>query len=339
EITPLEGLRNRFGKDIEITYSRGYVGDTTTYYNGLVTGQNLADSRTPEELRAEAVKAAREADMVIFIGGLNKSDHQDAEDSDRYSMELPYGQDALISALREANPNMVVVNISGTGVAMPWANKVPGIIQAWYLGNETGNALASVISGDTNPSGKLPYTYYASLDQVGAHKMGEYPGHPSIDNLGNEVMDMPYNEGIFVGYRFTDKNKLRPTFPFGHGLSYTDFAYGDVFVPKVMKKDASAIEVTVPVTNTGDRKCKEIIQLYVRDIKSSVERPVKELKGFSKVELEPGQTEQVTFNLGRDAFSYFDADRHEWVMEPGDFEILVGTSAGDIRSKATFRAE
>ena len=339
EITPLEGLRNRFGKDIEITYSRGYVGDTTTSYNGVVTGQNLADSRTPEELRAEAVKAAREADMVIFIGGLNKSDHQDAEDSDRYSMELPYGQDALISALREANPNMVVVNISGTGVAMPWANKVPGIIQAWYLGNETGNALASVISGDTNPSGKLPYTYYASLDQVGAHKMGEYPGHPSIDNLGNEVMDMPYNEGIFVGYRFTDKNKLRPTFPFGHGLSYTDFAYGDVFVPKVMKKDASAIEVTVPVTNTGDRKGKEIIQLYVRDIKSSVERPVKELKGFSKVELEPGQTEQVTFKLGRDAFSYFDADRHEWVMEPGDFEILVGTSAGDIRSKATFRAE
>ena len=305
----------------------------------MTTGQDLSDSRSAAELTREAVEVAKDADMVIFIGGLNKSDHQDAEDSDRESMALPYGQDELILALAEANPELVVVNISGTGVAMPWVNSVAAIIQGWYLGSETGNALASVIAGDANPSGKLPYTYYASLDQVGAHKMGEYPGHKSIDALGNEVMDIPYNEGVFVGYRFTDKNKLVPTFPFGHGLSYTTFDYGKATTDKVFAKDADKIEVRVPVSNTGERKGKETVQLYVRDIKSSVERPVKELKGFKKVELNPGETQEVVFEIGRDALSYFDAERHEWVMEPGEFEILIGASSGDIRSKTTFKAE
>ena len=339
EITPLEGLKKRFGDDVEIVYARGYVGDPSGEYNGVTTGQDLNDSRSPEELTAEAIQVAKDADMVLFFGGLNKSNHQDAEDSDRLSMELPYGQDGLIEALAKANPNLVVVNISGTGVAMPWVNKVPAIIQGWYLGNETGNALASVLAGDANPSGKLPYTYYASLDQVGAHKLGEYPGHKSIDALGNEVMDMPYNEGIYVGYRFIDKNKLKPTFPFGHGLSYTNFGYGKATSDKVFAKNADKIQVKVPVTNTGDRKGKETVQLYVRDVKSTVDRPVKELKGFKKVELNPDETQEVVFEIGRDALSYFDADKHEWVMEPGEFEILIGASSGDIRSKTTFKAE
>ena len=199
------------------------MGDTLGEYNGVKTNQDLRDFRTPEELRAEAVDAASKADIVLFFGGLNKANHNDAEDSDRLSMELPYGQDELIEALVKANPNLVVVNISGTGVAMPWASKVPAILQAWYLGNETGNALADVISGDVNPSGKLPYTYYADLMQCGAHKLGEYPGTPAKDKFGNDIFDIPYNEGIYVGYRFIDKNKLKPTFPFGHGLSYTTF--------------------------------------------------------------------------------------------------------------------
>lgn len=336
EVTPLEGLRKRVGNDAEIVYARGYVGDTTTSYNGVVTGQNLADSRSAKELQDEALRVAKDADMVLFIGGLNKSDHQDAEDSDRLSMDLPYGQNELIKAIARVNPNMVVVNISGTGVAMPWVKDVKGILQAWYLGNETGNTLASLLLGDVNPSGKLPYTYYASLDQCGAHKLGEYPGHPGIDALGNEVMDIPYNEGIFVGYRFTDKNKLKPTFPFGHGLSYTAYKYGNASIDKSNGTEDDTFTVTVPVTNVGKREGKEIVQLYISDLKSSVPRPVKELKGFRKVNLKPGETKDVTFQITADALKYFDADRHDWVSEPGAFEALIGASAGDIRSKVRF---
>lgn len=336
EITPLEGLRKRVGNDAEIVYARGYVGDTTTSYNGVVTGQNLADSRSARELRDEALRVAKDADIVLFIGGLNKSDHQDAEDSDRLSMDLPYGQNELIKDIAKVNPNMVVVNISGTGVAMPWTKDVKGILQAWYLGNETGNTLASLLMGDVNPSGKLPYTYYASLDQCGAHKLGEYPGHPGVDALGNEIMDMPYNEGIFVGYRFTDKNKLKPTFPFGHGLSYTEFKYGKASIDRNAGTKDDTFTVTVPVTNIGKREGKEIVQLYISDLKSSVPRPVKELKGFRKVSLKPGETKDVTFQITADALKYFDAYRHDWISEPGDFEALIGASAGDIRTKVPF---
>lgn len=336
EITPLEGLRKRVGNDAEIVYARGYVGDTTTSYNGVVTGQNLTDSRSAQELRDEAMRVAKDADVVLFIGGLNKSDHQDAEDSDRLSMDLPYGQNELIEAISKVNPNLVVVNISGTGVAMPWTKNVKGILQAWYLGNETGNTLASLLTGDVNPSGKLPYTYYASLDQCGAHKLGEYPGHPGIDALGNEVMDMPYNEGIFVGYRFTDKNKLKPTFPFGHGLSYTEYKYGKATIDKSKGNENDTFTVTVPVTNAGTREGKETVQLYISDLKCSVPRPVKELKGFKKVSLKPGETKNVTFRITADALKYFDADKHTWVSEPGKFEALVGASAGDIRTKVPF---
>lgn len=339
EITPLDGLRKKFGDDVEIIYERGYVGDPGGEYNGVTTGQDLNDPRSAEQLTADALRAAANADMVIFIGGLNKSNHQDAEDTDRETLDLPYGQNELIERLVKVNPNLVMVNISGTGVAMPWVKKVPAILQAWYLGNETGNALANVLSGDANPSGKLPYTYYASLDQVGAHKLGEYPGHKGVDALGNEVWDMPYNEGIFVGYRFIDRNKLKPTFPFGHGLSYTTFGYGKPSLKSTFAKEDDVLEVTLPVTNTGSVKGKEVVQLYVRDLKSSVERPVKELKGFNKVELAPGETKDVTFILNRRDLSFFDADKHAWVMEPGDFEVLIGSSSADIRSKARFTAE
>lgn len=336
EITPLEGLRKRVGDAAGIVYARGYVGDTTTSYNGVVTGQKLADRRSAQELRDEALEAARNADVVLFFGGLNKSDHQDCEGTDRKSMDLPYGQNELISAIAKVNPNIVVINISGTGVTMPWLGEVKGVLQAWYLGTETGRALADVLMGDVNPSGKLPYTYYASLDQCGAHKMGEYPGHPGIDALGNKVMDIPYNEGIFVGYRFTDKNRLKPNFPFGHGLSYTTFKYGKASADKTTASADDVITVTIPVTNTGAREGKEVVQLYVSDPKSSVPRPVKELKGFKKISLKPGETKTVAFELTADELKYFDADKHDWVLEPGAFEALVGASAGDIRSKVRF---
>lgn len=336
EVTPLDGLKSRLGDDVEIVYARGYVGDTTGEYNGVVTGQDLTDPRSPQELLDEAVKVARDADMVLFFGGLNKSDHQDAEDFDRLTMELPYNQNELIEALIKANPNLAVINISGTGVAMPWRDKVPAIMQAWYLGNETGHAIASVLAGDVSPSGKLPYTYYASLDQVGAHKMGEYPGQKRVDSQGNEVWDMPYNEGIYVGYRFTDKNKLKPAFPFGHGLSYTQFKYGNATVDRAEGSANDVYTITVPVTNVGKVRGKEVVQLYVSDVKSSVDRPVKELKGFSKVELAPGETQQVSITVKGSDLGYFDADKHQWVVEPGVFEALLGSSSADIRTKTKF---
>ena len=336
EVTPLDGLKKRVGDKAKIVYARGYVGDPTGEYNGVVTGQDLNDPRSPEELREEALKVAKDADVVIFFGGLNKSSHQDCEDADRETLDLPYGQNELIEALAAVNSNLVMVNISGTGVAMPWVSKVPAILQAWYLGNETGNALASVLLGDVNPSGKLPYTYYASLDQCGAHKLGEYPGHPAKDALGNDVMDMPYNEGIYVGYRFIDRNKLKPTFPFGHGLSYTQFKYGKATVDRTEGNADDVFTVTVPVTNVGDREGKETVQLYISDLKASVDRPVKELKGFSKVALAPGETRNVTFTITRPDLSFFSEKLHEWVCEPGAFEALVGASAGDIRTKVKF---
>lgn len=337
EVTPLDGLKRRVGDKAEIVYARGYVGDPTGEYNGVVTGQDLNDSRSPEELHDEAVKLAGNADIVLFFGGLNKSKHQDCEDSDRKSLDLPYGQDSLIRALAAANPNIAVINISGTGVAMPWSDEVAAIMQAWYLGNETGNTLASIIMGDVNPSGKLPYTYYASLDQCGAHRLGEYPGHEGVDELGNKVMDIPYNEGIFVGYRFTEKNRLKPTFPFGHGLSYTTFAYGKARIDRENGSADDIFTVTIPVTNTGSREGKETVQLYISDLKSTADRPVKELKGFRKVCLKPGETAEVTFSIGRDALSFFDAARHEWKCEPGSFEALLGSSSADIRSKVRFK--
>lgn len=336
EITPLDGLKKRIGNQAEIIYARGYVGDRAGEFNGVKTGQNLQDNRSAEELKAEAIRVAKNADVVLFIGGLNKSEHQDCEGTDRETMELPYNQNELIMELFKANENLVVVNISGTGVAMPWKDQVHSILQAWYLGSETGNTLASVLLGDVNPSGKLPYTYYSSLDQCGAHKLGEYPGHKGIDALGNEVFDIPYNEGIFVGYRFIDKNRLKPTFPFGHGLSYTTFEYGKAEADrKIMEKNEKLV-ITVPVTNTGSRAGAEVIQLYIRDLKSSLPRPVKELKGFCKVVLQPNETKQVSFTITAEELAYFDDAKHQWVAEPGKFEALVAASSADIRTKVSF---
>lgn len=336
EITPLDGLKKRIGNQAEIIYARGYVGDPAGEFNGVKTGQNLQDNRSAEELKAEAIRVAKNADVVLFIGGLNKSEHQDCEGTDRETMELPYNQNELIMELFKANENLIVVNISGTGVAMPWKDQVHSIMQAWYLGSETGNTLASVLLGDVNPSGKLPYTYYSSLDQCGAHKLGEYPGHKGIDALGNEVFDIPYNEGIFVGYRFIDKNRLKPTFPFGHGLSYTTFEYGKAEADrKIMEKNEKLV-ITVPVTNTGSRAGAEVIQLYIRDLKSSLPRPVKELKGFCKVVLQPNETKQVSFTVTAEELAYFDDAKHQWVAEPGKFEALVAASSADIRTKVSF---
>lgn len=334
ELSPLDGIRKRVGDQAEVIYARGYVGDPSGEYNGVKSGQDLEDNRSPEELIAEAVAVAKEADYVIFIGGLNKSAHQDCEDADRKELGLSYGQDKVIAALAKANKNLIVVNISGNAIAMPWVKEVPAIVQAWYLGSEAGSAIASVLTGDVNPSGKLPFTFPASLQDVGAHKLGEYPGTPRSD--GSPIVDQKYNEGIFVGYRWADKEKTKPLFSFGHGLSYTTFAYGKAIADKKVMGQDETLTITLPVTNTGSREGSEVIQLYISDLKSSLPRPVKELKGFSKVKLAPGETREITFTIGKEALSFFDDTRHEWVAEPGKFEAWIGASSTDIRNKVAF---
>lgn len=332
EIIPLEGLCSALAShNIEVKWERGYVGDISGEYNNVVTGQDLKDDRKPEELIAAAVKEAHDADYVIFIGGLNKSDYQDAEGADRKELALPYGQDAVIEALAAANKNLVVVNISGNAVAMPWAKKVPAIVQGWFLGSEAGNSLADVLTGKVNPSGKLPMTFPRTLTDVPAHMLGEYPGKDV-----NGEWNVTYNEGLYVGYRGVDKYKTTPLFAFGHGLSYTSFKYGNVSLSSRSISVEDSLVVTIPVKNIGKCAGKEIVQLYVHDVKASVDRPYKELKGFRKLQLEPGEEKLASFVISKDDLSYFDARKHAWVAEPGQFEVLLAAASDDIRSKASF---
>ena len=319
EVSPLDGIRERVGNQAEVRWVRGYVGDASGEYNGVVSGQNLKDDRSPQELTAEAVEAARNADYVIFIGGLNKSAGQDCEDS---------------AALAKANPKLVVVNISGNAIAMPWVKEVPAIVQDWYIGSEAGHALASVLMGDVNPSGKLPFTFPVRLEDSPAHAVGDYTGERS-----NETVDVEYKEGILVGYRWHDTKRIKPLFPFGHGLSYTTFSYGKATIDSSVMKADGKLTVTVPVTNTGSRPGAEVVQLYIHDVKSALPRPQKELKGFYKVQLQPGETREVTFTIDREALSYYDDNQSKWVAEPGKFEAIVAASATDIRSTVPFRLE
>ena len=332
EISPLEGIVERFGDVAEVVYERGYVGDVTGEYNGVTTGQDLSESRSAEELIADAVAAAVDADYVIFVGGLNKSNHQDCENTDRAGLGLPYGQDAVIEALAAATDRLIVVNISGNAVAMPWAGEVPSILQGWYIGSEAGHAIADVLSGDVNPSGKLPFTFPARLEDVPAHIFGEYTGVPQRDTV-----DIRYKDGIYVGYRWTDlQKKTKPLFAFGHGLSYTEFEYGKpVLDSKVMTADGT-VTVSVEVTNTGDREGQEVVQLYVGDRKSSLPRPLKELKGFSKISLAPGESRTVTFSVDKEDLAFFDPEKHEWVAEPGLFDLYIAAAADDVRGKVSF---
>lgn len=337
EITPLEGIATIFKDKAEVKWVRGYVGDTGGSYNGVTTGQNLNDKRPFSELVSEAVKEAKTSDYVIYIGGLNKSGYQDCEGVDRNSYNLPYKQDSLIVELAKANRNLVVVNISGNAVAMPWIENVPAIVQDWYLGSEAGPALAQVLSGELSPSGKLPFTWPKELKDVPAHQLNAYTDRDEI-----------YKESIFVGYRWTDKayvkksNKKdtlryeKPLFSFGHGLSYSSFTYSKPEVDKAIIDSADSLTITTRVKNTGDVKAKEVVQLYISDVKSTLPRPIKELKGFRKVLLNPGEEKVVSFTIGKDALSYYDDTKHSWVAEPGKFEAIVASSAQDIRGKVAF---
>ena len=340
EISPLEGLKARLAKDgIDVDYARGYVGDVTGNYNGVTTGQNLNDNRSEAELIAEAIEKAKTADYVIMFGGLNKSGFQDCEGHDRKQFELPYNQGKLIEALAKANKNFVYVNISGNAVAMPWKEKVAGIVQGWFIGSESGEALASILTGDANPCGKLPFTWVNSLNEVGAHALNTYPGtwrKEGGTNTKGNIIDEEYKEGIYVGYRWTDKERIKPTFAFGHGQSYTQFAISNLRSDKSDLTQNDTITFTVNVKNTGKRAGSEVVQLYIHDVKSSVDRPKKELKGFQKVYLQPGENKDVTITINKEALSFYDELSSSWKAEAGKFEALVGNASDNLKLKKVF---
>jgi len=333
EVNPLEGIRNAYGDKAEVVWARGYVGDTSTSYNAVDTGQDLTDNRSPEVLISEAVEAAKDADYVIFVGGLNKSAHQDNESTDRLQITLPYGQEKVIEALAEVAENLVVVNISGSAVAMPWADKVGAIVQGWYGGTETGNALADVLTGKVNPSGRLPFSVPFCYEDGPIKTERQYPG---IKEEGDEYWQTHYDEGVYVGYRWYDTKEIPVQFPFGHGLSYTTFEYSNAKAAKPSMTAAGTLKVSVDVANTGDRDGAEIVQLYIADPEASIDRPAKELKGFEKVFLKAGEKKTVTFEIDAEDLSWFNAEKHEWTAEPGEFKALFARSAGDVQAEASF---
>lgn len=325
EVLPLDGIRAAAGEGVTVEFERGYVGDISGSYNGVVTGQDLSESRSAEELIKDACLKAKDADAVIFIGGLNKASHQDCEDSDRFGLGLPYGQDAVIEALATVNPRLAVVIVSGNAVAMPWVDNVNAIVEAWYCGSQSGVALADIIFGDVNPSGKLPITFPVRLEDNGAHALGAY------DPVSTEAH---YSEGIFVGYRWAQKKDIKPLFAFGHGLSYTTFSYSEAEISRTTMSENGNVTVSVNVTNTGDLEGKEIVQLYIGDDECSVERPVMELKAFRKVSIKPGETVKVSFPVNADMLKFYGNDG--WTLEKGSFTAYVGAASDDIRTSVKF---
>lgn len=329
EVIPLDALHEAFDGKAAVVWERGYVGDTTTVYNKVVTGQNLRDSRSAEQLLSDAVAAAADASCILFIGGLNKSAGQDNEGTDRADIVLPYGQDALVEALAATGKPLVVVNISGSPVAMPWASRANAIVQGWYGGSESGHALVDVLTGKVNPSGKLPFTMPLALSDGPIKTERQYPG---IQEEGKKWWQEYYDEGVFIGYRWYDTNGIAVQYPFGHGLSYTTFELSDAKV----KRSGDGWKVSARIKNTGEVAGAEVVQLYIRDTEASVARPSKELKGFEKVYLQPGESRSFQFTLTRDDLSFFDAASHAWVAEPGEFHVLLGCSSADIRADVPF---
>jgi beta-glucosidase len=303
EITPLEGLMKRVGKDVKLIFSEGYQKDG---------GPSLAD---------HAVAAAKAADVVIYIGGLNKDPGGDSEGTDRVDFKLPYGQDELIQKIAAANPRTIVVLLGTPAEMDAWVDHVPAVLQAWYPGMEGGNALAAILFGDVNPSGKLPCTIPKRLEDSPAHALGAYPGANGA---------VTYKEGLLVGYRWFDTKDVEPQFPFGYGLCYTTFKYSNL---QLISGGGNGTLMTAQfdIENTGSRAGAEVAELYVHETSPKLMRPEKELKGFKRVLLQPGEKQTVSIPLNQTAFGYYDQAKKSWVAQKDDFKIMVGGSSRDIQ--------
>lgn len=298
--------------------------ENITYVSGFDTVDTMGKEDTDLDRKRlnDAIAAAGNAEAAVIFAGL--PDSYESEGFDRKHMRLPENQNRLIQAVAEVQPNTIVVLHNGSPVEMPWIDKVKAVLETYLGGEGVGEAVIDILFGDANPSGKLPETFPVKLAD-----------NPSYLNFPGEETRVEYKEGIFVGYRYYDKKEMNVLFPFGHGLSYTTFAYSDLTVDRKRFNDEEECRVSVRITNTGDRFGKEVVQLYIQDLKSRVIRPVKELKGFEKVSLEPGEKKTVTFTLGKRAWAYYDTEAKDWYTEEGEFAILIGASSRDIRLSET----
>ena len=326
EVTPLEALRAKWGDKVDIRFAQGYE-KLSTFVDGSNNGQSSGtfSSKTQESdaLLKEAVEVARTSDVALLVCGLNHD--YDTESFDRLNMDIPYGQVELIQEVVKANPRTIVVMIAGSPLNMAAVDICsPAIVWAWFNGMEGGNALVDVLSGKVNPSGKMPFTTPVSLDQSPAHALGNFPGRD---------LKVNYEEDILVGYRWFDTKGLPVVYPFGYGLSYTTFNYSNLNTDKKTYDQADTIQATFTLTNTGDREGAEVAQLYVSDPVCSVMRPVKELKGFKKVFLKPGESRRITLDIPVSSLAFYSEAQSQFVVEPGEFILQLGASASDIKQR------
>ena len=326
EVTPLEALRAKWGDKVDIRFAQGYE-KLSTFVEGSNNGQSSGtfSSKTQESdaLLKEAVEVARTSDVALLVCGLNHD--YDTESFDRLNMDIPYGQVELIQEVVKANPRTIVVMIAGSPLNMAAVDICsPAIVWAWFNGMEGGNALVDVLSGKVNPSGKMPFTTPVSLDQSPAHALGNFPGRD---------LKVNYEEDILVGYRWFDTKGLPVVYPFGYGLSYTTFNYSNLNTDKKTYDQADTIQATFTLTNTGDREGAEVAQLYVSDPVCSVMRPVKELKGFKKVFLKPGESRRITLDIPVSSLVFYSEAQSQFVVEPGEFILQLGASASDIKQR------
>ena len=326
EVTPLEALRAKWGDKVDIRFAQGYE-KLSTFVEGSNNGQSSGtfSSKTQESdaLLKEAVEVARTSDVALLVCGLNHD--YDTESFDRLNMDIPYGQVELIQEVVKANPRTIVVMIAGSPLNMAAVDICsPAIVWAWFNGMAGGNALVDVLSGKVNPSGKMPFTTPVSLDQSPAHALGNFPGRD---------LKVNYEEDILVGYRWFDTKGLPVVYPFGYGLSYTTFNYSNLNTDKKTYDQADTIQATFTLTNTGDREGAEVAQLYVSDPVCSVMRPVKELKGFKKVFLKPGESRRITLDIPVSSLAFYSEAQSQFVVEPGEFILQLGASASDIKQR------
>ena len=344
EITPLAGLQAKIGDRAELTYAQGYVG---------IAGRDRQSRQSPytsadPKLLQEAVKVALEADIVLFFAGNNRE--VETEGSDRVAITLPSGQDELITELAKVNPNIVTIIVSGAPVDLNVVQQYsPTIVQSWFNGSEGGNALADVLLGNISPSGKLPFTFPVKLEDSPAYALKNYPQTDNeieqdifvelVQNTGEKVTERItpdrnialYSEESLVGYRWFDTKNVTPMYPFGHGLSYTEFVYEGIQTDKEKYGKNETIQVSFELTNSGQRDADEVVQLYVHRINAQVEWPYKELKAFQRVSLKAGETQIVELAVPVSKLRYWDEAKYDWILENGEIELIIGSSSKDLR--------
>ncbi|QQY82696.1 glycoside hydrolase family 3 C-terminal domain-containing protein [Tamlana sp. s12] len=316
EISPLEGIKARF-KKAKVIHTMGYETGISEY--DVVHPPKL----NQDSLKAEAIKIAKMADVVLFVGGLNKSHLQDSEGDDRQQYGLPFGQEALINDISHVNENLGFILLTGNAVAMPWLDQVKGLIESWYLGSMAGHAIADVVSGDVNPSGKLPFSFPKQLEDNAAHAFGE-TSYPGVD------MTQHYKEDILVGYRWHDTKNIEPLYAFGFGLSYTNFKLENISSDKENYTKNDHIKIKTEVSNTGNMAGAEVVQVYVGKKDSKVDRALKELKGFTKVSLDEGENKSVTIEIPVEKLAFYNEEQSDWEIETGDYQIYVGNASNHI---------